>query len=74
MQLNVLQTGIFASVYMFFFNAEQLWVLDSIPGEVNADDSDGEVEKVLKTLENLPTILPSRRLVIDYFYILWLET
>lgn len=52
------------------FYAEQLWVLDSIPGEVNTDDSDGEVEKVLQALESLPKILPSRRLIIDHFYTL----
>ncbi|OAY75242.1 hypothetical protein ACMD2_26452 [Ananas comosus] len=26
---------------------KQLWVLDSVPGEVNSEDSDGEVEKVV---------------------------
>ncbi|XP_058115497.1 uncharacterized protein LOC131258288 isoform X3 [Magnolia sinica] len=40
---------------------KQLWVLDSVVGEVNPDDSDGEVEKVLKTLQSLPSSLPSRK-------------
>ncbi|KAK9127826.1 hypothetical protein Syun_016623 [Stephania yunnanensis] len=39
---------------------KQLWVLDSAPGEVEARDSDGEVEKVLQTLQSLPTLIPSR--------------
>ncbi|KAL5974303.1 hypothetical protein ACLOJK_030967 [Asimina triloba] len=40
---------------------KQLWVLDSVVGEVNTDNSDGEVEKVLQTLQNLPSSLPSRK-------------
>ncbi|KAG8054660.1 hypothetical protein GUJ93_ZPchr0001g29738 [Zizania palustris] len=28
---------------------EQLWVLDSVPGQVETDNSDGEVERVLQT-------------------------
>ncbi|URE45251.1 Oligosaccharyltransferase subunit Ribophorin II [Musa troglodytarum] len=39
---------------------EQLWVLDSVPGEVNSDETSGEVEKVLLTLQSLPSPLPSR--------------
>ncbi|CAH8286697.1 unnamed protein product [Eruca vesicaria subsp. sativa] len=31
---------------------EQLWVLDSVPGEVKDEQSDGEVEKVLMTLQS----------------------
>ncbi|KAK6147223.1 hypothetical protein DH2020_018135 [Rehmannia glutinosa] len=31
--------------------AEQLWVLDSVPGKVIRDNSDGEVENVLQTLQ-----------------------
>lgn len=46
---------------MFPLDSEQLWVLDSVPGEVNPDDSDGEVEKVLHTLNSLPSSLPSRK-------------
>lgn len=40
---------------------KQLWVLDSIPGNVSSNDSDGEVEKVLQTLSRLASSLPSRR-------------
>ncbi|XP_058115496.1 uncharacterized protein LOC131258288 isoform X2 [Magnolia sinica] len=45
---------------------KQLWVLDSVVGEVNPDDSDGEVEKVLKTLQSLPSSLPSRKWLVDH--------
>ncbi|XP_010515727.1 PREDICTED: protein ABHD11-like isoform X3 [Camelina sativa] len=45
---------------------EQLWVLDSVPGEVNAEKSDGEVEKVLKTLQSLPSPIPSRKWLVDH--------
>lgn len=44
-----------------FPDAEQLWVLDSVPGEVNTENSDGEVEKVLQTLQGLPSTVPSRK-------------
>lgn len=44
---------------------KQIWVLDSVPGEVNQDDSDGEVEKVLHTLRSLPAPIPSRKWVVD---------
>ncbi|KAK3405772.1 hypothetical protein EUGRSUZ_K02563 [Eucalyptus grandis] len=40
---------------------EQLGVLDSVPGEVKPDNSDGEVEKVLETLQSLPSTIPSRK-------------
>ncbi|TVU36417.1 hypothetical protein EJB05_18350 [Eragrostis curvula] len=40
---------------------KQLWVLDSVPGEVKTDNSDGEVERVLQTLASLPSSLPSRK-------------
>ncbi|KAF3778215.1 ABHD11 protein [Nymphaea thermarum] len=40
---------------------KQLWVLDSVPHEVNLDNNDLEVEKVLHTLQSLSTPLPSRR-------------
>lgn len=46
---------------MFSFDAEQLWVLDSVPGQVKIDNSDGEVERVLQTLASLPASLPSRK-------------
>lgn len=44
---------------------KQLWVLDSVPGEVKAEKSDGEVEKVLKTLQSLPSSIPSRKWLVD---------
>uniref|UniRef100_A0A1J3DT36 Abhydrolase domain-containing protein IMO32 n=1 Tax=Noccaea caerulescens TaxID=107243 RepID=A0A1J3DT36_NOCCA len=40
---------------------KKLWVLDSVPGEVKAEQSDGEVEKVLQTLQSLPSPIPSRK-------------
>lgn len=46
---------------IFSFDAEQLWVLDSVPGQVLTDNSDGEVERVLQTLASLPSSLPSRK-------------
>ncbi|KAK8921728.1 hypothetical protein KSP39_PZI020887 [Platanthera zijinensis] len=45
---------------------EQLWVLDSVPGEVSPDEGDGEVEKVLHTLTSLPSSLPSRKWLVDH--------
>lgn len=36
-------------------------MLDSVPGNVNPENSDGEVEKVLKTLQGLPSLIPSRK-------------
>ncbi|EOA24359.1 hypothetical protein CARUB_v10017598mg [Capsella rubella] len=45
---------------------KQLWVLDSVPGEVKAEQSDGEVEKVLKTLQSLPSPIPSRKWLVDH--------
>ncbi|KAL6614122.1 hypothetical protein ACP70R_036392 [Stipagrostis hirtigluma subsp. patula] len=45
---------------------EQLWVLDSVPGNVKTDNSDGEVEQVLQTLASLPPLLPSRKWVVDH--------
>ncbi|THF95572.1 hypothetical protein TEA_023519 [Camellia sinensis var. sinensis] len=44
----------------------QLWVLDSGPGKVNTENSDGEVEKVLQTLQSLPTSVPSRKWLVDH--------
>lgn len=49
------------SIFIFFSDAEQLWVLDSVPGEVESEKSDGEVEKVLQTLQSLPSQVPSRK-------------
>ncbi|KQK10722.1 protein ABHD11 isoform X1 [Brachypodium distachyon] len=45
---------------------KQLWVLDSVPGQVKIDNSDGEVERVLQTLASLPASLPSRKWVVDH--------
>ncbi|KAF8397920.1 hypothetical protein HHK36_016846 [Tetracentron sinense] len=47
-----------------FLGSEQLWVLDSVPGEVNPE-VDGEVEKVLRTLQSLPSSIPSRKWLVD---------
>ncbi|CAK9174902.1 unnamed protein product [Ilex paraguariensis] len=41
---------------------KQLWILDSVPGKVDRENSDGEVEKVLETLKGLPPAVPSRKL------------
>ncbi|KAI3884837.1 hypothetical protein MKX03_009927 [Papaver bracteatum] len=45
---------------------KQLWVLDSVPGDVNPEESDGEVEKVLQTLQSLPSEIPSRKWLVDH--------
>ncbi|XP_051150155.1 uncharacterized protein LOC127264696 [Andrographis paniculata] len=45
---------------------KQLWVLDSVPGKVIEDNSDGEVEKVLQTLQSLPSTVPSRKWLVDH--------
>uniref|UniRef100_A0A0A9CUL4 AB hydrolase-1 domain-containing protein n=1 Tax=Arundo donax TaxID=35708 RepID=A0A0A9CUL4_ARUDO len=45
---------------------KQFWVLDSVPGQVETDNSDGEVERVLQTLASLPSSLPSRKWVVDH--------
>ncbi|CAK9323025.1 unnamed protein product [Citrullus colocynthis] len=45
---------------------KQLWVLDSVPGNVNPENSDGEVEKVLKTLQGLPSLIPSRKWLVNH--------
>ncbi|KAM0990043.1 hypothetical protein ACFX13_008719 [Malus domestica] len=45
---------------------KQLWVLDSVPGEVSRDKSDGEVEKVLQTLQSLPSSVPSRKWLVNH--------
>ena len=42
-------------------DAEQLWVLDSVPGVVSPEDGSGEVEQVLETLQTLPSPIPSRK-------------
>ncbi|KAK4582769.1 hypothetical protein RGQ29_025800 [Quercus rubra] len=45
---------------------KQLWILDSVPGEVNPENSDGEVEKVLQTLQSLPSSFPSRKWLVNH--------
>ncbi|XP_021892548.1 protein ABHD11 [Carica papaya] len=45
---------------------KQLWVLDSVPGEVSPENSDGEVEKVLHTLQSLPSSVPSRKWLVNH--------
>ncbi|KAL3536086.1 hypothetical protein ACH5RR_004547 [Cinchona calisaya] len=45
---------------------KQLWVLDSAPGKVNPENSDGEVEQVLRTLQSLPSSIPSRKWLVDH--------
>lgn len=45
---------------------KQLWVLDSVPGKVSPYNSDGEVENVLRTLQTLPTSIPSRKWMVDH--------
>ncbi|XP_071719978.1 uncharacterized protein [Rutidosis leptorrhynchoides] len=44
---------------------KQLWVLDSVPGIVNPEETSGEVEKVLETLQSLPKTIPSRKWLVD---------
>ncbi|EOY08318.1 Alpha/beta-Hydrolases superfamily protein isoform 1 [Theobroma cacao] len=45
---------------------KQLWVLDSVPGKVTSENSDGEVENVLQTLQNLPSMVPSRKWLVNH--------
>ncbi|KAL2900162.1 Protein ABHD11 [Bienertia sinuspersici] len=45
---------------------KQLWVLDSVPGVVNPEDSSGEVERVLETLQSLPSPISSRRWLVEH--------
>ncbi|PIN24635.1 putative alpha/beta hydrolase [Handroanthus impetiginosus] len=45
---------------------KQLWVLDSVPGKVIQENGDGEVEKVLRTLQSLPSTIPSRKWLVDH--------
>lgn len=47
---------------------KQVWVLDSVPGKVvekQLGDDEGEVEKVLRTLQGLKSI-PSRKWLVDH--------
>ncbi|CAN0879477.1 hypothetical protein LINGRAHAP2_LOCUS13065 [Linum grandiflorum] len=53
-------------LYRLFIDAEQLWVLDSVPGEVSTDSSEGEVEKILQTLQSLPPTIPSRSWLVNH--------
>ncbi|XP_057549591.1 uncharacterized protein LOC130827762 [Amaranthus tricolor] len=45
---------------------KQLWVLDSVPGVVSPEDSSGEVEQVLETLQTLPSPIPSRKWLVEH--------
>ncbi|OIS97901.1 PREDICTED: protein ABHD11 [Nicotiana attenuata] len=45
---------------------KQLWVLDSVPGKVDHEDSSREVEKVMQTLQSLPSSIPSRKWLVDH--------
>ncbi|XP_021851800.1 uncharacterized protein [Spinacia oleracea] len=45
---------------------KQIWVLDSVPGVVNPEDSNGEVEQVLETLQSLPSPIPSRKWLVEH--------
>ncbi|KAJ1381154.1 Alpha/Beta hydrolase fold [Sesbania bispinosa] len=44
----------------------QLWVLDSVPGEVNPENSNEEVRDVLATLQSLPSQIPSRKWLVSH--------
>lgn len=46
---------------------KQLWVLDSVPGEIKTDFTGGEVEQILQVLQNLPSSFPSRKWVVEHF-------
>ncbi|CAL5194266.1 unnamed protein product [Lathyrus oleraceus] len=45
---------------------KQLWVLDSVPAEVNSENKSDEVRNVLKTLESLPSQIPSRKWLVSH--------
>ncbi|XP_057728233.1 uncharacterized protein LOC130944096 [Arachis stenosperma] len=45
---------------------KQLWVLDSVPGEVNPLNSNEEVRDVLRTLQSLPSRIPSRKWLVNH--------
>ncbi|KAJ7971587.1 alpha/beta hydrolase domain-containing protein 11 [Quillaja saponaria] len=45
---------------------KQVWVLDSIPGEVNAENSHEETREVLQTLQSLPLQIPSRKWLVNH--------
>lgn len=45
---------------------KQLWVLDSVPGKVDPVNTSGEVEKVLETLQTLPSPIPSRKWLVEH--------
>ncbi|KAG9159103.1 hypothetical protein Leryth_017562 [Lithospermum erythrorhizon] len=45
---------------------KQLWVLDSVPGTVDPVNTSGEVEKVLETLQSLPSPILSRKWLVEH--------
>lgn len=46
-------------------NPSQIWVLDSVPGKIDIEQN-GEVERVLKSIKELPDPLPSRRWLVEH--------
>eukprot|EP00850_Spirogloea_muscicola_P010176 SM000059S18653 [mRNA] locus=s59:99109:100450:- [translate_table: standard] len=40
---------------------QQVWVLDSVPGQVEQETADGDVERVVSMLKSFPPVIPSRR-------------
>ncbi|CAN1772207.1 hypothetical protein LINPERHAP1_LOCUS12127 [Linum perenne] len=62
----VLPKQVLFSLFNLCLTLEQLWVLDSVPGEVSTENSDGEVENVLKTLQSLPSSIPSRSWLVNH--------
>lgn len=44
---------------------KQLWVLDSVPCKIDVEQN-GEVERVLKTIQSLPDPVPSRRWLVEH--------
>ncbi|KAJ7976149.1 alpha/beta hydrolase domain-containing protein 11 [Quillaja saponaria] len=52
--------------FICFSHEEQLWVLDSIPGEVNSENSHDETREVLQTLQSLPSEIPSRKWLVSH--------
>ncbi|XP_057438105.1 uncharacterized protein LOC130730180 [Lotus japonicus] len=45
---------------------KQLWVLDSVPGEVNSENSNEEIRDILATLQSLPSQIPSRKWLVSH--------
>ncbi|RDX85823.1 Protein ABHD11 [Mucuna pruriens] len=58
--------GLMSFVSLFIPPEEQLWVLDSVPGEVNPENSNEEVRDVLATLQSIPSQIPSRKWLVSH--------